>query len=136
VTIVTAGRRAILASEAALAVPRTDFEGGPSRYGWTIGRYVVMPDPLHFFTTSNETPGAASLSRFMAGFKLWTAKCFLGSAGAAAPLWRKEFFDHVLRSNESYESKWNYVRENPVRAGLVNRPDDWPYSGEIAIIMR
>jgi putative transposase len=95
-----------------------------------------MPDHLHFFTISNETRGAASLSRFMAGFKQWTAKGILGSAGAAAPLWQKEFFDHVLRSNESYESKWNYVRENPVRAGLVNRPDDWPYSGEIAIIMR
>jgi hypothetical protein len=41
------------------------------------------------------------------------------------------FFDHVLRSRESYEQKWLYVRENPVRAGLVQRVDDWPFAGEI-----
>ena len=33
-------------------------------------------------------------------------------------------FDHVVRSNESYAEKWNYVQENPVRAGLVKSADD------------
>jgi hypothetical protein len=32
------------------------------------------------------------------------------------PIWQREFFDHLLRSEESYDQKWNYVRENPVRA--------------------
>jgi putative transposase len=39
--------------------------------------------------------------------------------GIAAPHWQKDFFDHVLRSEEPYQEKWHYVRENPVRAGLV-----------------
>ena len=34
---------------------------------------------------------------------------------------RRGFFDHVLRNGESYGEKWKYVRENPVRAGLVQR---------------
>lgn len=34
------------------------------------------------------------------------------------------FFDHVLRSNESYAEKWKYVRSNPVRAGLVHTADE------------
>jgi putative transposase len=116
---------------------RAEFEAAPSRYGWTIGRFVVMPDHLHFFfCVSNETPDASSFSRFMAGFKQWTAKGILRATGAAPPFWQKEFFDHILRSDESYESKWLYVRENPVRAGLVSSADDWPYAGEIAPIVR
>jgi putative transposase len=51
-------------------------------------------------------------------------------------IWQEGFFDHVLRSNESYAQKWEYVRENPVHAGLVNRSEDWPYQGEIVYIDR
>jgi REP-associated tyrosine transposase len=40
------------------------------------------------------------------------------------------------RSDESYEQKWNYVRENPVRAGFAKNADDWPYAGEIIVIDR
>jgi hypothetical protein len=46
-------------------------------------------------------------------------------------LWQQEFFDHVLRSAESHDQKWQYVRDNPVRAGLVNDPDQWPWQGQI-----
>jgi putative transposase len=51
-------------------------------------------------------------------------------------LWQPGFFDHILRSNESYGEKGNYVRENPVRAGLVKSGGDWPYQGEIVLIDR
>jgi putative transposase len=50
---------------------------------------------------------------------------------SADPVWQRGFFDHVMRSAESYSQKWDYVRENPVRAGLVRDADEWPYSGEI-----
>ena len=76
----------MLANDDAFAVLRAEFDAAPSRYGWTIGQYVVMPDHLHFFCVSDETPAAASLSRFMAGFKQWTAKGILRAAGGAAPL--------------------------------------------------
>ena len=51
-------------------------------------------------------------------------------------LWQPGFFDHLLRSDESYAQKWEYVRENPVRAGLVKVAEDWPYQGEIVHIDR
>jgi len=38
------------------------------------------------------------------------------------PHWQDGFFDHLLRSDESYGEKWNYVLQNPVRAGLVSVP--------------
>jgi len=54
----------------------------------------------------------------------------------APPVWQRGFFDHLLRSDESYEQKWNYVRENPIRAGLAKSADDWRYAGEIIVIDR
>lgn len=136
ITACTAGRRALLANDAAFAILRAEFEAAPSRHGWMIGRFVVMPDHVHFFCVSDERPDAAPLSYFVGAFKQWTAKSILRSSGVAAPLWQREFFDHVLRSDESYESKWRYVLENPVRAGLVKAAGDWPYGGEITAIAR
>ncbi len=62
------------------------------------------------------------------------------AAGTAAStgrsLWQPGFFDRILRSDESYAEKWNYVRDNPVRAGLVKTADEWQYQGEIVVIDR
>ena len=60
----------------------------------------------------------------------------MGHTETARPIWQRGFFDHLLRSVDSYGQKWNYVRENPVRAGLVAKPEDWPYAGEIVRIDR
>jgi len=51
--------------------------------------------------------------------------------GIQKPHWQEGFFDHLLRNGESYSQKWEYVRMNPVRAGLCERPEDWRYQGEI-----
>jgi putative transposase len=48
-----------------------------------------------------------------------------------APHWQKGFFDHIMRSADSYSEKWDYVSANPVRAGLVHHADAWPYQGVI-----
>ena len=48
------------------------------------------------------------------------------------PVWELEFFDHLLRSEESCVEKWDYVGRNPVRAGLVTRVEDWPYAGDLS----
>ena len=41
--------------------------------------------------------------------------------------WPPGSFDRLLRSDESAEEKWQYIRENLVRAGLVQEWSDWPY---------
>jgi len=53
---------------------------------------------------------------------------------ARKPHWQEGFFDHLLRSQESYLEKWEYVRMNPVRAKLCDMPDAWPFQGEIVRI--
>ena len=55
----------------------------------------------------------------------------LRSKSIRSPHFQKAFFDHVLRSAESYSEKWHYVRENPVRADLVKHWEDWPFAGEM-----
>jgi hypothetical protein len=54
----------------------------------------------------------------------------LRDAGVPSPHWQKGFFDHVLRSEESMSGKWAYVKENPARAGLVEKSEDWPFHGQ------
>ena len=66
----------------------------------------------------------------MKGFKRSLTRV-LDAMGVSSPHWQKGFFDHVMRSGELYSEKWNYVRDNPVRAGLVAEADAWPFQGEI-----
>ena len=63
----------------------------------------------------------------MSGLKAAVARV-LKREGVEGPYWQKGFFDHVLRGSESASEKWAYGRNNPVRAGLVQRADDWPYT--------
>ncbi len=108
------------------------WQQAPALHGWLIGRYVVMPDHVHVFA-SPYTDGAKSLSVFM---KCWKTSTAVRIRRACLPdfRWQREFFDHVLRSDESFTQKWEYVRQNPVRARLVADPDSWPYQGELAIL--
>jgi putative transposase len=104
------------------------FASRATQQGVWVGRYVLMPDHLHIFAAF--APQALTLSDWMKALKRTLAKT-LRQAQVPPPHWQKGFFDHVLRSEESYHLKWAYVRENPVRAGLVSRADRWPYQGEI-----
>jgi REP element-mobilizing transposase RayT len=91
-----------------------------------------MPDHVHLFVRGDYNfrlgPWIGVLKQALAkSATLSRAKGQIGEEG---------FFGHVLRTNESYSQKWNYVRENPVRAGLVKSAADWPYQGEIVYIDR
>lgn len=129
ITTCTHQRRPILACEPALAVLREESSDALARHGWLVGRYVVMPDHVHFFCAECTHTGVKSLSEFVKRWKEWTAKRLVQTLGLQAPIWQKQFFDHVLRHDESYAEKWNYVVENPVRAGLVTEADSWPWQG-------
>ena len=46
-------------------------------------------------------------------------------------LWQRDFWDTQIRSRMHYDEKWSYVRMNPMRKGLVQVPDHWPFQGEV-----
>jgi len=120
VTTCTANRRRILAAKSVHESFIRFAEEGPEHGAW-IGAYVMMPDHLHAFVVVDDEK--LLLSQWMKSLKNALSKA-MRSARIAAPHWQKTFFDHVLRSAESYTEKWHYVRENPVRAGLVKRWED------------
>jgi putative transposase len=94
-----------------------------------VGRYVIMPDHVHLFVRGGPE---FLLSPWIGGLK----RALSVSVGMPGKLWQPGFFDHVLRTEESYSQKWDYVRENPIRAGLVKQGGTWPYQGEIVVIDR
>ena len=102
-------------------------EDGPDHGAW-LGAYILMPDHLHAFVVIDDE--RLDLSHWMKSLKN-TLSTVLREKSVASPHWEKGFFDHILRSGESYRQKWHYVRENPVRAGLVPEWAGWPYVGEI-----
>lgn len=105
-----------------------EFGGDGQNLGAWIGSYVLMPDHLHLFVALDDRE--LTLVAMDEVFENTLSKV-LRAQDVAAPHWQKGFFDHVLRSGESYSQKWNYVRANPVRAGLVENAEAWPYTGEI-----
>jgi putative transposase len=91
-----------------------------------------MPDHVHLFVRGSDD---FVLGHWIGSLKQALAKA-LGFSRSCRQIWQEGFFDHLLRSDESYAQKWHYVRENPVRADLIKSADDWPYQGEIVYIDR
>ncbi len=81
------------------------------------GIALAMPDHFHGLF---GFPGTKSMRQVVTAMKSWMA-------GKYGIRWQRDFFDHRLRSLESAAEKAHYIRMNPVRAGLVTNPQDWPY---------
>jgi putative transposase len=129
VTFCTRNRRQIASLEQAQAALEKYAERGIREFRVSVGRYVIMPDHIHLFVCGGSdfvlSPWAAGLKRAIS--------LALGTRGA---FWQPGFFDHVVRSDESYAAKWHYVCENPVRAGLVEHSAHWPFQGDVVSIDR
>ena len=84
---------------------------------WTPLLLVAMPDHLHLIARIPSREGISSVVR-----------SFKHDVSYKRPVaWQAGVFDHRIRNDDSYRAKWLYVLLNPVRAGLVSRPEDWPY---------
>ena len=129
ITTCTYKRRPILTCREVANILMDEWLNAHERHDWAIGRYVIMPDHVHFFCSAEVD--AKSLPAFMQAWKQWTSKRIAREMNVSGPIWQEEFFDHVLRSNESYSQKWDYVKENAVRAKLVANSEQWPWQGEV-----
>jgi len=98
---------------------------------WVVGRYVLMPNHLQLFCAPAgvEYPSLANWVRF------WKSRVSQAWPWPEEqPIWQRSFWDTQLRKEERYSEKWEYVRQNPLRKGLVSRPEDWPYQGEMNVL--
>ena len=105
------------------------FAGEGARATSRIHLYaaVVMPDHVHLLLSplrdANGWPFA--LIDIVQCLKSASAHRINKLLHRSGPVWEEESFDHVLRSDESLKEKCEYIRQNPVEAGLVQRPEDY-----------
>ncbi len=90
---------------------------------------IVMPDHVHLMLTPlrDERGYPYPLSAILKSIKGTSARDIKKLTGRIGPVWQEESFDHVLRSKESFQEKVEYIRQNPVRRGLVKNPEDYPW---------
>jgi putative transposase len=96
---------------------------------WIAGSYVIMPDHLHMFCSPAHRE-AENVACWVAYWKRLVSV----EVPEHKPLWQRDCWDTQLRSHESYSEKWAYVRNNPVRASLVDHADEWPYQGSLNLL--
>ena len=146
-------RQPLLASDGVHLALIQYAEAALSLAAVAVGRYVIMPDHVHLFVRG---PDGFQLGIWIRGLKRSMSR-EIRRMGTSAPqqtecaacgvdvpihlqkangLWQEGLFDHVIRHSESYREKWEYVWQNPVRAGLMRNAKEWPYQGEIVTIDR
>ena len=97
--------------------------------GVVVYAYCVMPDHVHVVASPSHR---CDVVQFVGRIK-GNASRELRARGAPERIWQRGFWDHFLRRDEQVARVAAYVIENPVRAGLVQCRDAYPYWGGIAV---
>jgi REP element-mobilizing transposase RayT len=96
--------------------------------------YCIMPDHLHMlisleenYTKKKGAFGERTLQNWVSVFKRYTAR-ITGQMYGIKPLWQSNFYDHVVRKDESFAEICLYILNNPVRKGIVATWEEYNYS--------
>jgi putative transposase len=112
----TCGKNQLCNLESALRI-RESIGFRQMRGEWWVRLFVLMPDHCHgLISFSRDLEMKASI----ANWKRFTARQF-------GIEWQRDFFDHRIRDAAAMQEKAQYIRMNPVRKGLCDLPQDWPY---------
>jgi len=86
-----------------------------------------MPNHFHGLIGAGES--GKTLSDIVGSFKSCATKAYWQWHNGK--LWQPRFHDHIIRNEQDYQETMNYILMNPVRKGLVEKPEDWPISGKL-----
>jgi REP element-mobilizing transposase RayT len=89
--------------------------------------YCFMPNHQHLIITGTRID--SNIWRAIVSYKQKTG--FWMSANRPAIGWQKDFYDHIIRTNEDIAAQVRYVLDNPVRKGLVLFWEEYPFKGSI-----
>jgi putative transposase len=92
---------------------------------WLVGRYVIMPNHIHLFAWATE-----NANEYENWVRYWKS-FFTKLHKVAAHRWQTDHWDTRIRNAAALEEKWNYIKQNPQRDGLVSNENDWPFQGEV-----
>jgi putative transposase len=137
-TVVTLKRRTFLTDELARACLRAAWEETRRRSYFEVVALCLLPDHIHCIWKLPEGDRDFSLrwSRIKAGF----TRRYLNSGGEECiqtfsrsikrerGIWQRRFWEHQVRDVEDLQRHIDYVHYNPVKHGLVEQVEDWPWS--------
>ncbi len=93
--------------------------------GFLLTAWVFLPDHWHAIL---YPPHPLTISRVMEAIKVSATRLINRDRGERAVLFQERFFDRALRTVKEYHQKVEYIHLNALKAGLVARPEDWPWS--------
>jgi putative transposase len=99
------------------------LEQARQQYGFFITGYVVMPEHVHLLVSE---PDQAVLSRALQSVKQAVARRL--ALRADEPSWQARYYDFNVWSESKLIEKLRYIHRNPVKRGLVAKPEDWEWS--------
>jgi len=115
-------------AEVAAMVQESLLHFAGSRY--TLHAWCIMPNHVHMLM---RPANGITMSTSMASWKKFTGRRIsewrqLNKGAAPGPVWQREFFDRYVRDDEHYRNVVKYIHQNPVKARLVQRAEDWQWS--------
>lgn len=96
-----------------------------NKFGFALYGFVVMPDHIHLLLQVSQK---GTISDVMRDWKGRTSYEINRNFNGRKHVWQADFWTYAVRDQKDVEIKLNYIHQNPVRAGLVDRPEDWQYS--------
>lgn len=125
VTTKTWQNRALFKVEKVAEIVATRLFDYRNRGSYLLHEFVIMPDHLHLLVT----PGSAtSLERAIMVIKGGSSHEIHRVRGHKMEIWQTGFHDWTVRDEADYHAKREYIWMNSVKAGLVERPEDWTFS--------
>jgi putative transposase len=128
-TFCTYGRSHVFTSNAVVDLVLAQISRASRESSVAVIAYCFMPDHVHLLVEGRSE--ASDCKEFIRRAKQYSG--FYYSQQYGAKLWQRYSFEHVLRDNEKSETAARYILNNPVRAGLVARVEDYPYLGSLAL---
>ena len=123
VTTRTAGSEEVFAHPEQAEILIETLLFGKDQDWYDLLSFVVMPDHLHLVIV----PKSRSLSEIMKSIKGYSARKINESLDRNGPIWESGYFDYLLDGREKLLARIRYIHENPVREGLADEPQDYPY---------
>ncbi|MEK6814681.1 MAG: transposase [Nitrospirota bacterium] len=123
ITICTAQRRRLFLDATLAETAVRSLRSGPFGVGASLLVYCLMPDHLHLLIEIKND----DLVKLIGNWKRFTSN-ILRKQGINGQVWQRGFFDHALRKEEDLRIAAEYILMNPVRSGLVERSEDYPYA--------
>ena len=134
ITIVTHQRNPILIDNIELL--RESFKYSKNKFSFRIEAIVVMPDHLHMII---EVMNPKEYPKIISCMKRYFSKncnpkfyedifqSHHREKMGYLPVWQKRFYEHTIRDEKDYNTKLQYIHNNPLKHGLVENIHDWKY---------